>query len=237
VLGFFLPFSPPGVVLSLGVMLVLGLARARDIWRLAPWTEPVMAAGLALLAYIVAHTLWTTGLTARSWHAINHYHELLFAPLLFALMSNARHRLIFMRALLTSAVLLALAHWVSLFAPSFAPMLSSRSISAGFVLAVCAFVVLMRARGQARPWPARALAAVPGPDGAAGHARTDGARRTDRADIVCRVAPQSAALALGGGRGKPAACVGVRHERRRAADKTHRRNAWPGRSPPGRTGR
>ena len=118
-----------------------------------------MAAGLALLAYIVAHTLWTTGLTARSWHAINHYHELLFAPLVFALMSNARHRMIFIRALLAGVVLLALVHWVALFVPSFAPLLESRRISASFVLAVCAFLVLMRARGQARPWPARALAA------------------------------------------------------------------------------
>jgi heptosyltransferase-3 len=158
-LGFFLPFSPAGVSVSLGALLVLGLVRARAIGHLAPWKEPVMAAGLALLAYIVAHTLWSTGLTARSWHAINRYHELLFAPLLFALMSNARHRLIFMRALLASAVLLALAHWVAFFVPSFAPMLESRRISAGFVLAVCAFLVLMRARGQARPWPARALAA------------------------------------------------------------------------------
>jgi len=158
-LGFFLPFSPAGVAVSMGVLLVLGLARARAIWRLAPWKDPVMAAGLGLLAYIVAHTLWATGLTAASWHAINRYHELLFAPLLLALMGDGRHRLIFMRALLASAVLLALAHWAALLVPSLATMLESRRISAGFVLAVCAFLVLMRARGQARPWPARALAA------------------------------------------------------------------------------
>ncbi|NPC54250.1 glycosyltransferase family 9 protein [Caenimonas soli] len=158
-LGFFLPFSPAGVAMSLGVLLVLGLARAHAIWRLAPWKEPVMAAGLVLLAYIVAHTLWTTGATAASWEAINRYHELLFAPLLLALMQDGRHRLIFMRALLAGAVLLALAHWVALLVPSLAPILESRRISAGFALAVCAFLVLMRARGQARPWPARALAA------------------------------------------------------------------------------
>jgi len=158
-LGFFLPFSPAGVAVSMGVLLVLGLARPRTIWRLAPWKDPVMAAGLGLLAYIVAHTLWSTGLTAASWHAINRYHELLFAPLLLAMMGDGRHRLIFMRALLASAVLLALAHWAALLVPSLAPMLESRRISAGFALAVCAFLVLMRARGQARPWPARALAA------------------------------------------------------------------------------
>ena len=125
------------------------------------------------------------------------------------------------RALLASAVLLALAYWVALFVPSFAPKLVSRRISAGFVLAVCAFLVLMRARGQARPWPARALGCVPGPDGSAGHGGAHGPRRSDRAGVVWRVAPQPAALALGGRRGKPAAGVDVRHELRRDADTTH----------------
>ena len=158
-LGFFLPFSPAGVAVTMAVLLALALVRPGLVRQSAPWKEPVMAAGLALLAYIVAHTLWTTGLTQVSWHAINRYHELLFAPVLFALMSEGRHRLIFMRALLVGAVLLALAHWVVLLVPGLAPMLLSRRISAGFALAVCAFLVLMRARGQARPWPARALAA------------------------------------------------------------------------------
>ena len=158
-LGFFLPFSPAGVAMSLGVLLVLGLARGPAIWRLAPWKNPVMAAGLLLLAYIALHTLWTTGATAGSWHAINRYNELLLAPLLLTLMQDGRHRLIFMRALLAGAVLLALTQWAALLFPSLSPHLESRRISAGFALAVCAFLVLMRAREQTRPWPARALAA------------------------------------------------------------------------------
>ena len=171
-----------------------------------------MAAGLALLAYIVAHTLWTTGLTARSWHAINRYHELLFAPLLFALMSDARHRLIFMRAVLASAVLLALAHWVALFvtqprADAGEPAYFGRLRAGG-----------LRVPGtDARTRPGAALAGAgagrfPGPHGAAGHRRANRPRRGDRAAVVCRMAPQPATLALGGCRGKPAAGVGVRHE-------------------------
>ena len=94
-------------------------------------------------------------------------------------------------------------------------MLESRRISAGFVLAVCAFLVLMRARGQARPWPARALAAflaltvLFAIEGRTGHVVVI------VLVVVCRMAPQPAALALGGCRGKPAAGVGVRHEFRR----------------------
>lgn len=158
-LGFFLPFSPAGVAISLAALLALALVRPALVRLAAPWKDPVMAAGLGLLAYIVVHTLWTTGVTAASWHAINRYHELLFAPLLLAFMKDGRHRLVFIRALMAGAVLLALAHWAALLIPSLLPMLESRRISAGFALAVCAFLVLMRARGQARPWPARALAA------------------------------------------------------------------------------
>jgi len=158
-LGFFLPFSSAGVSVALAVLLGLALVRPRSVWEAAPWREPVMATGLALLAYIIGHTLWTTGPTAASWQTLNRYHELLLAPVVMALMRETRGRLIFFRALMAGAFLLALAHWVALLAPSLLPLLESRRISAGFTLAVCAFLVLMRARVQARPWPARILAA------------------------------------------------------------------------------
>ena len=67
-----------------------------------------MAAGLVLLAYIAVHTLWTTGLQAASWHAVNKYQELWIAPLLLALLHDARHRLVFIRAVISGAVVLAL---------------------------------------------------------------------------------------------------------------------------------
>ena len=158
-LGFFLTFSTAGMAIAMAVLIGLALARPRLVVQSAPWKEPVMAAGLALLAYIAFHTLWTTGPTAQAWQTLNRYHELLLAPLLLALMRDAGPRRVFIRALMAGAMLLALAHWIALLVPDWPPLLESRRISAGFALAVCAFVALMRARRQPRPWPGRALAA------------------------------------------------------------------------------
>jgi ADP-heptose:LPS heptosyltransferase/O-antigen ligase len=159
VFAFFLPFSSAGVSLALGALIALAAVRPRAIRGSQPWKEPAMAAGLALLAYIAAHTLWTSGLSMTTLHTVNHYNELLLAPLVLALLQGARQRRVFINGLIAGGVLLALAHWASLVVPSLAAMLSSRRISAGFALAVCAFIVLLRARGKPHPWPARALAA------------------------------------------------------------------------------
>jgi heptosyltransferase-3 len=121
-----------------------------------------MAAGLVLLVYIAAHTLWTSGSDRASWSIVNHYQELLLAPLLLALLRDARHRRALLYGLFASATLLALAHWGALVVPRLAMALSSRRISTGFALAVCAFIVLMRTQGRPRPWPGRALAAFLG---------------------------------------------------------------------------
>lgn len=158
-LGFFLPFSSAGVAISEAALVLLALARLSVIWRLAPWKEPVMAAGLVLLAYIAVHTLLVTGLQPASLLTVNRYQELLFAPLFLALLHGARHRLIFIRAVLAGAVLLAIVYWAALLEPRLYAVLGGRRISAGFALAVCAFVLLLRADGQPRPWPARALSA------------------------------------------------------------------------------
>lgn len=159
VLGFSAPLSTAGVAGALVALLLLALGRAPALWRLAPWKEPVMAAGLVLLVFIGAHTLWFTGWTETTLHTINRYHELLFAPLLLVLMQDARHRRLFVRAFIAGAVLLSIIHWASLFEPGLRASLATRRISAGFALAVCAFIVLMRARGAANPWPGRALSA------------------------------------------------------------------------------
>lgn len=161
-LGFFLPFSSAGVSLSLAALLVLAALRGRALWRTQPWKKPVMAVGLVLLAYIALHTLWTSGAGGASARAINHYNELLFAPLLLALLQDARQRRVFFRALVAGALALALAHWAAWVDPALAPLLGSRRISAGFALAVCAFLVLMHGRAEARAWGARAIAAFLG---------------------------------------------------------------------------
>jgi heptosyltransferase-3 len=156
-LGFFLPFSSAGVATGEFVLLLLLLARPGLLVRVAPWKEPVMAAGLALLAYIGVHTLIVSGI--QGLHAANRYQELLAAPLLMALLHDARHRVVFIRAVMSGAVLLAAMYWAALLEPRLYAVLGSRRISAGFALAVCSFVLLVRADGQPRPWPARALAA------------------------------------------------------------------------------
>ena len=158
-LGFFLPFSAAGVSISLFALVVLALFRPRAVWQQKPWQEPVMGIGLLLLAYITVHTLWVTGTNQASVSPINHYQELLFAPLLLALMVAAGTRTAFLRGLMIGAALLAAAQWLAMVVPELGPLLLSRRISSGFALAVCAYLVLMQARGQPRPWPARAFAA------------------------------------------------------------------------------
>ena len=158
-LGFFLTFSSAGVSISLAALVALALARPRLLARSQAWKDPVMAMGLLLLAYIAVHTLWTSGLVPASMHAVNHYHELLLAPLLLALLQDNRHRRILFNGLVAGALLLAIVHWVSALAPAPLAMLYTRRISAGFALASTAFLVLMRARGRPRPWPARVIAA------------------------------------------------------------------------------
>jgi heptosyltransferase-3 len=158
-LGFFLPFSSAGVSLALAALALLSLARPRFILAAQPWKEPTMAAGLALLAYIAIHTLWTTGPGLAGVVTINHYQELLLAPLLFALLKDARCRRVFLRALFIGVTLLALAQWGALVLPRLATALSSRRISVGFALALCAFMALMQAQSRPRRWPGRALAA------------------------------------------------------------------------------
>lgn len=159
-LGFVLPFSVAGVVALLVVLAVFAFARAGAVWRLAPWREPTLAAGLLLLAYVTAHTLWTTGWTTMTGQAVNRYHELLMAPVLFALFRLVSRKDAFLWGLAAGAVFYAAVHWVAIGIPRLAAYLEPRHISAGFALALCSFVLLEHARGQPRPWLWRALAAL-----------------------------------------------------------------------------
>lgn len=159
VFGFFLPFSVAGVSVMMAVLGLMVLAAAPAVWRSAPWREPVMALGLVLLAYIAVHTLWISGFTPATWHAINRYHELAMAPLLLALFRLASGRRLFFTGLICGALAYAVAHWVSLFLPRLAQYLDPRHISAGFGLALCAFVLLEQACGNRRPWLLRSAAA------------------------------------------------------------------------------
>lgn len=161
VFGFFATASVAGVYIAQGLMLLLAVPLAPRIFRLAPWKSPPMATGLLLLTYIAVHSLWFSGLTPGTWHAVNGYQELILAPLLFALMQIAPDRRVFTRALVAGAAVFACIHWAGLWLPQprLALFLESRRISAGFGFAICAFMLLVQARTHARPWTLRALAA------------------------------------------------------------------------------
>ncbi|HWI84629.1 glycosyltransferase family 9 protein [Ramlibacter sp.] len=159
-LGFFLPFSSAGVAIMETALLLLIAARPRAIVQPAVWRHPVMAVGLALLAYIALHTLLVSGTGRPTVRAINQYQELLLAPLLMALLQRARDRLVLVRALILGATVLALVYWAALFAPQIKDqVLHERRISAGFALSICAFLLLLRAQGHRHAWWLRGAAA------------------------------------------------------------------------------
>ena len=158
-LGFFLPFSTAGVAIAEFLLLLLILARPRALVQREVWRDPVMAIGLALLAYIAVHTLIVSGTGRTSVLAINQYQELLLAPVLVALLLRARDRLVFLRAFVAGCVFLALLYWSVMVEPEMRHVVGARRVSAGFALSVCAFLLALRARGHPHAWWLRGLAA------------------------------------------------------------------------------
>jgi O-antigen ligase len=158
-LGLFLPWAPAGVSIMLAVLGILAVLIAPALWRAAPWRNPVVATGLVLLAYIALHTMWISGLTPATAHAVNQYHELLMAAILLAMFRLAPKPDLFFRAMVAGAVGYAFVHWLALLVPSLGAYLSSRRISAGLCLTMVAFVLIVLARSNSRPWPLRIVAA------------------------------------------------------------------------------
>lgn len=149
-LGFFLLWSTAGTSIALFFVLVLGCLAPAQVWRLAPWREPVVAAGLALLAYIALRTFVGEGLRSETVGWVNHYHELLMVPLLCAAMRLTRRRELFLWGLVAGAVGFAAMYWLvpvlSQPFPRLEKFFHLRRISAGFGFAVVAFLLLERAR-------------------------------------------------------------------------------------------
>jgi ADP-heptose:LPS heptosyltransferase/O-antigen ligase len=159
-LGFFLPFSTAGVAIAEVMLLLLILVRPRSLAEPAPWQEPVMACGLLLLAYIAIHTLVVSGAGRHSIQTINGYQELLVAPLLLALLQRARDRAILFWSIVAGSMLLASLYWASLVAPWIrVEIVGERRISAGFTMALCAYLLVLRAEDHVHPWRLRLLAA------------------------------------------------------------------------------
>jgi O-antigen ligase len=158
-LGFFLPVSVAAVSLLLVGLLAVAVLAGPALWRSRPWRDPVIALGLLLFMYIGVHTLWTSGFAAPSWKAINRYHELAVAAVLLVLFRLAGRPGWFLQGLVAGALFYACAHWLGLVWRPMTDYLKLRHISAGFNLALSAFVLLALARGNPRPWPARLAAA------------------------------------------------------------------------------
>lgn len=162
-LGFFLPFSTAGTAIGTVLVVLLLLARPRQLVSGAPWREPAMAVGLLLLAYIGLHTLGASGWTREAGATVNRYHELLICPLLLAAWTDERARRAFFAGLIVGLVGLMLAHWAARVAPQLWPNLPFslyvRRISAGFGLTLGAFLLATGARLTPFPVVARVLAA------------------------------------------------------------------------------
>jgi heptosyltransferase-3 len=152
VLGFGLPFSTAAVSIGMGLLVIALLLRPRVLWEARPWREPMMAVGLALLAFIAVRTLWPDP-NAASWRRLNQYHELLLAPLLLALWAAPLPRRILLRAFIAGCVFVALWFWVTLSAGQARLELMTHRISAGFALAIAAYLLVVRAPPGPRKWP------------------------------------------------------------------------------------
>jgi hypothetical protein len=175
-LGFFVLFSSAGTSLSLGMLLLLCLVSVRRLWRMAAWREPVLGLGLILFAYIAVRTVIDEGLRLATLSAVNRYHELVMIPLLWTLMRAARRPQAFANGLMVGAVVFAFTHWLAPLVPQLAEFLFSRRVSAGFGLAICAFLFFEHARlGRLPPflgYSAAVLLAAPvifASDGRTGH--------------------------------------------------------------------
>ena len=158
-LGFFLAFSSAGVAIAEFLLLLLVLARPRVLVRAEVWRDPVMAIGLALLAYIALHTLAASGADRDSVRAINQYQELLLAPVLAALLLRSHDRQVLLGAFAAGCLFLALLYWSVMVEPEMRHVVGERRISAGFALSVAAFLLVLRARGHPHGWWLRGLAA------------------------------------------------------------------------------
>lgn len=145
-LGFFVLFSTAGTSLSLGALLLLALVAPARLWKQQPWRDPVLAAGLVLLAYVALRTFGDDGWNRAGREAVNHYHELLMAPLVWAMVRLSSRPQAFFRGLVLACLLLSAAHWLVPHVPQLEAPLHSRRISLGFGLAVSAFLLFEHAR-------------------------------------------------------------------------------------------
>ena len=141
-LGVVLPYSSAGVSMVLGMLLLLALGSFGTMRRTGSWREPTAAIGLLLFAYIALHTLLDGPWTVAGVSAVNKYHELLLFPVVLAVMSSTHRPQAFLWGLAAGSLGYAMAHWISPWLPALAAELAPKRISAGFCLAVSAYLLL-----------------------------------------------------------------------------------------------
>lgn len=141
-LGLVLPYSSAGVSVLLGALLLIALLSIGTIRRTEAWREPAAAIGLLLFAYIALHTLLVGPWTLVGVSAINKYHELLLFPVLLALIGSTTRPQAFLWGLAAGSLGYAIAHWLTPWLPALALELAPKRISAGFCLALSAYLLL-----------------------------------------------------------------------------------------------
>ena len=157
-LGLGLPWSTALVSIGGGLLVIAFLLRLEEARVVQPWREPVMALGLALFAFVAVRTL-ASDTSSDAWHRINHYQELLLAPILLAVWRKPGHRRLFFACFIAACVFVALRLWASHLTEYAYKLAQRQRISASFSLAIAAYLLLLRAPAGPRRWPGLTCAA------------------------------------------------------------------------------
>lgn len=156
-LGFFVLFSTAGTSIALGFVLFACCLMPRRFVQAWPGGDTMVRIGLLLFAWVVLRTL-VEGTAVPTFRVINHYHELLMLPVMWAAMRIAWRPQAFTNGLMLGAVFATLILFATAFhawyhVPGVANLqglmeqaLVDRRISLGFGLSVCAFVVFEHTR-------------------------------------------------------------------------------------------
>ena len=157
-LGFGLSWSTAMISVGEILLLLAAVFAWRQTLDARPWREPVMAAGLLLLAFIVARTLLPDQSMAAV-HKINQYQELLLAPLAFAVWREPRQRRLLFACFIAGCAYLSAWLWASHASEHAYELAQRQRISASMSLAVAAYLLVLRAPPGPRKWPHLVLAA------------------------------------------------------------------------------
>ncbi|NML45769.1 O-antigen ligase family protein [Ramlibacter sp. G-1-2-2] len=157
-LGFFVLWSSAGTSIAMFFIVVACCLVPRRFVQLWPRRDRMVQIGLLLLAWIALRSFVGEGVNYASWRIVNHYHELLMLPVMWAVMRLAWRPQAFtnglmLAGLIATAILFATAlrAWYHLggsyeLQGHMEQAIVDRRISLGFGLSVCAFLIYEHAR-------------------------------------------------------------------------------------------